>query len=86
MQSSFTYDNFGRRTLRTLQMDNTKVSRIFDGAFGINYYIKSTWSKTINGGWNEKKIFILQENKKIFVVHRRRRLHYIVHYRDFYSN
>ena len=47
MQSSFTYDNFGRRTLRTLQMDNTTVSRIFDGAFGINYYIKSTWSKTI---------------------------------------
>ena len=26
LQSSFTYDNFGRRTLRTLQMDNTTVS------------------------------------------------------------
>ena len=26
LQSSFTYDNFGRRTSRTLQMDNTTVS------------------------------------------------------------
>ena len=26
LQSSFTYDNFGRRTLRTLQQDNTTVS------------------------------------------------------------
>ena len=26
LQSSFTYDNFGRRTSRTLQQDNTTVS------------------------------------------------------------
>ena len=26
LQSSFTYDNFGRRTSRTLQMDNTTGS------------------------------------------------------------
>ena len=28
LQSSFTYDNFGRRTSRTLQMNNTTVSTI----------------------------------------------------------
>ena len=43
LESSFTYDNFGRRTLRTLQMDNTTIAsagRSYD-TFGRIAYVSN---------------------------------------------
>ena len=51
LQSSFTYDNFGRRTLRTLQLNNTTIASAMKN-------IPEDWNEQRRLSWEQEYMFL----------------------------